>query len=148
MMMVSRDLIEIGVFTVVKYGKSHELDEEEEMRSIDLILDYYRLPRDRNPHLAYEAVTDALEQGIGLYKARQKQAFREIFNPIIWLAYLIRLPITVMERAGMLGHEKTKEMALRVYGRIIQIMITCVSPTSGRATNNGATKERSFLPSR
>lgn len=35
---------------------------------------------------AFQAVIDVLEQGIGLYKGRLRQAKFEIFNPIVWAA--------------------------------------------------------------
>ena len=65
----------------------------------DLILDYFRLPRERDAYQAYEAVMAALEQAIGVYEARLRQAKRDLFNPVVWVAHVIRLPITVMEHA-------------------------------------------------
>jgi hypothetical protein len=89
--------------------------------SYDVILDYFRLPRDHKPHLAYEATMNTLEQGIGTYQVALSHARRELYDPVAWLAKVIRIPITVMERAGFGGHEKTQELMLGGYVRFIKI---------------------------
>ncbi len=122
MWMVNWDLTYIGVATRVNY-KEDDLVDGAVINKYDLIMDYYRLPRSGNAHVAYQAVIDVLEQGIGLYKGRLKQAKLELFNPIIWAAYLIRIPITVMERAGFGASEKAQEMLVGWYARFMQILM-------------------------
>jgi hypothetical protein len=92
----------------------------------DVILDYFRLPRDGNNHGAYEAVMNTLEEGIGTYQAALMRAKRDMYNPLAWIAQLVRMPITVMERAGFGQHEKTQELMLGGYVRFIKIMMGVV----------------------
>src|SRR5580704_3885622 len=115
--MVWWDLHAVGVPTGVTYGKRIKDELEEDEDHYDVIIDYFRLPRRGDGHAAYEAVIDVLEQGIGLWKGRLRQSKFELFNPIIWSAKAIRLPITVMERAGFGANEKSQELLLGGYGK-------------------------------
>jgi hypothetical protein len=119
------DLEYAAVPTGVYYGKRGE--PEDEQRSFNVILDYFRLPREPGKeHYAFEATTGSLTEGIGIYEARKHQAFWEMFNPVVWVAYIIRLPITVMERAGLVGHEKTQDMVLSGYTLAIRLMMAAL----------------------
>jgi hypothetical protein len=89
-------------------------------------MDYYRLPRSGDGHGSYQAVIDILEEGIGAYKCWLKQAKLELFNPVIWAAYVIRIPITVMERAGFGANEKTQDMLIGWYARFMQVMMAII----------------------
>lgn len=119
--MVWWDLHQIGVDTVVIWKLRRAVGIDEEDRRFDVIMDYERLPRDGDGHPAFQAVIDVLEQGIGLYKGRLRQAKFEIFNPIVWVARAIRIPITVMERAGFGANRKTQDMLLGGYARFMKI---------------------------
>jgi hypothetical protein len=119
--MVWWDLNYIGVPTGVVYSERPIPGLEPEEKKYDVIMDYFRLPRSENAHGAFVAVIDVLEQGIGLWKGRLRQAKLELFNPIIWAAKAIRLPITVMERAGFGANEKTQELLLGGYGKFMRI---------------------------
>lgn len=119
--MVWWDLHHIGIDTVVVWQGRRALGIAEEDRKFDVIMDYGRLPREGDGHPAFQAVVDVLEQGIGLYKGRLRQAKFEMFNPIIWAARAIRIPITVMERAGFGRNEKTQDMLLGGYARFMKI---------------------------
>jgi hypothetical protein len=109
--------------TTVTHREYDDMQKAEVLVKYDLILDYYRLPRLPHPQGVCELVLDALEQGIGAYERRFKQAKRELYSPVAWVAHLIRLPITVMERAGFAGHEKTQELMLGGYARFMRIMM-------------------------
>jgi hypothetical protein len=126
MLMVYRDLEAIGIPTVVSYEEYDPVEGKDVLRKYNLIMDYYRLPRSGDGHASYQAVIDVLLEGIGAYKGWFKQAKRELFNPVIWAAYLIRIPITVMERAGFGAHEKTQAMMLGWYGRFVQVMMAII----------------------
>jgi hypothetical protein len=120
------DLHYAGVPTGMEY-RSRYADAKQKPRRYDVILDYFRLPREPgSEHGAFEAVMRVLTEGIGVYEARLEAAKREIFNPVVWAAHLIRLPITVMERAGFVGHEKTEELMLGGYVRFVKIMMGVV----------------------
>lgn len=119
--MVWWDLHHIGVDTGVVWKGRRILEAKEPDKKFDVIMDYERLPRQENGHEAFQAVIDVLEQGIGLYKGRLRQAKFEMFNPIMWVAHAIRIPITVMERAGFGANEKTQDMLLGGYARFMKI---------------------------
>lgn len=119
--MVWWDLHYIGVDTVVVWKGRRILEHKEPDKKFDVIMDYERLPRQENGHPAFQAVIDVLEQGIGLCKGRLRRAKMEMFNPIMWAAYAIRIPITVMERAGFGANKKTQDMLLGGYARFMRI---------------------------
>jgi|HubBroStandDraft_6_1064221.scaffolds.fasta_scaffold30862_3 hypothetical protein len=115
-----------GVPTGVYYERRNPVDQENEREHYDLILDYQRLPRQDDAYKSFQAVMGVLEQAIGVYDVRLNQAKREIFNPVAWAAHLIRLPITVMERAGLVGHEKTVEMVLGGYAKFMRVAMSVI----------------------
>jgi hypothetical protein len=67
-------------------------------RDWDIFENYFGLPRQDD---VFRFQIDALERAIGYYFALQERAFRELFSPITWLAFLVRIPIVVLERAGV-----------------------------------------------
>jgi hypothetical protein len=91
-------------------------------REYDLILDYFRLPRIAGEeHQPFEAVMRILNNGIGVFEARRDRAFAELFNPIQWIAWFIRLPINVMERIGFGSHNKqSQEMMVGGYVKVVR----------------------------
>lgn len=119
--MVWWDLNWIGVPTGVIWTERPVRGLEPERKEFDVVMDYFRLPRAENPHAAFVAVIDVLQQGIGLWKGRLRQSKFELFNPVIWAAKAIRLPITVMERAGFGANEKSQELLLGGYGKFMRI---------------------------
>jgi hypothetical protein len=50
----------------------------------------------------------------------------DFINPVIWAAYVIRIPITVMERAGFGASEKTQDMLIGWYARFMQFMMAII----------------------
>lgn len=121
MHVVRRDINYAEVATAVVHKHWDPVERKSQEDRYDLILDYFRLPRERDAYKAYEAVMAALEQAIGVYEARLRRAKRDLFNPVVWAAHLIRLPVTVMEHAGLVGHEKTADMVLGGYAKFMKI---------------------------
>lgn len=74
MLMVFRDLEAMGIPTVVGYDEYDPAKGKDVLKKYNLIMDYYRLPRPGDGHGAFQAVIDILEEGIGAYKGRLKQA--------------------------------------------------------------------------
>jgi len=126
MNIVCWDINRAGVTTGVIYKHWDTLEGKEEKESYDVVLDYFRLPRLLHAQRAYEAVMSTLEQAIGVYETRLMQSRREIYNPVVWAAHIIRLPITVMERAGLVGHAKTEEMVLGGYAKFMKISMAVI----------------------
>ena len=63
---------------------------------------------------AFELLLGAIERGVGSYLYRRKVALREMFNPINWIAYMLRLPIVILERAGIETANKVFTKNVRV----------------------------------
>jgi len=126
MQIVYWDINYTGVPTGVIHKHWDIVEQKDINQQFDVIIDYFRLPRDPNGARAYEAVMSTLEQAIGVYEARLRQAKREMFNPIVWVAHLIRIPITVMERAGLVGHEKTNEIVIGAYAKIMKYVMLVI----------------------
>lgn len=72
---------------------------------------------------AFRLLMTYLEEGIGMYELRLKIAFREIFYPTVWLAYVVRLPLTTLERAGI---QPSETLVTRIYGTVIQVLMLIV----------------------
>lgn len=70
----------------------------------------------------FEVLMTLLERAIGVYQEWQDAAFRDLFNPLVWLAWFIRLPISLRERAGLQG-EATASRVMQGYWWIIRVCI-------------------------
>jgi hypothetical protein len=123
MNVVRWDVNYAGVPTSFTHKYWHIIDKKDKEDHYDIIVDYFRLPRQDDAHHTYEAVISTLEQAIGVYEARLKQAKRDIFNPVVWVARIIRLPISALEHAGMIGNEKAQEMVLGGYAKFIKVLM-------------------------
>ena len=77
----------------------------EKPREYDLIVDYFRLPRTRQVRMRSRPLWEFLVTRSECTRRGKKRAFWEMFNPINWIANAIRLPFTIMERAGFASHE-------------------------------------------
>jgi len=88
--------------------------------SFDILNQYLHVPLGSpdGQHLIDPLMT-LLEKGIGVGMSRQERARYEFLYPTTWLAYLIRLPITVLVRAGILP---SSELIGSIYGKFIQIL--------------------------
>jgi hypothetical protein len=98
-----------GIQTVYVYRKEKPIypfplaakEPEVEPIRFDIILQYFDIEKTGvSSRVNFEAIMRALDQGIGAYEFRKKTAFWEIFNPGMWIAHLIRLPIWILRRAG------------------------------------------------
>lgn len=119
-------LNEVGVLTgIVSIRREpslgeHGVIEREVTEKHDIILDYLDLGHQQR---TYELLMRSLERGIGIYQSRMKIAYRELFNPIVWFAYLIRIPIAVMEHAGI---SPTERLVAGFYSVVIRILMFLV----------------------
>lgn len=122
MMLVTQHLRQCGVGTGVVITRFNRLENRRETTNHDLVLDYFRMSNDDelDRHRNFEELVERLDMGIGLHKNRLPHAKHDLFNPIMWMAYVIRLPITVLERAGMMSHPKNQEKFLNVYAWVVQ----------------------------
>jgi hypothetical protein len=126
MQIVHRAVNFAGVSTRVIHRHWDSVEQKEVEQGYELILDYPRLPRGTRPQDAYESVMSVLEQAIGVYESRLRQSKWDFINPVVWIAYLIRLPITVLERAGLVSHDKTAEMMLGGYAKFMKYAMSVI----------------------
>ncbi len=90
----------------------------------DIIADYFQLQsNDTNRQETFELLMRMIEEGIGVYAMRQDRAFWELFNPLFWVAMLVRSPIWVLQRAGLAGDEQMRSLIVGVYGKSIYLLI-------------------------
>ena len=117
---VSLMLREVGLSTIFTRSNvnSHGAPIPTKQESFDIITGYLHAPfGSLDGQRIVGPLITLLEEGIGTYLARQENARRELFYPTVWLAYILRLPITVLIRAGILP---SGEFVTNIYGKLLQ----------------------------
>jgi hypothetical protein len=122
-------LNELGISTVVTRGIGKPqvgdagIDHPQEEEKYDIVGNYLdgRVGSLEGQY-SFDLLMRMVEEGIGVYQLRQEMAFRELFYPTVWLAYLVRLPLNVFERAGLVPEDKT---VVDIYAKIL-ILVTAV----------------------
>jgi hypothetical protein len=100
--------------------QSEPKEREIETISYDVILQYfYSGTMKISAFETFKAVIHVTDQGIGAYEFRKKAAFWEIFNPAIWIAHLIRLPMWILHRAGFAPSQKFYESFIKTLVLVI-----------------------------
>jgi hypothetical protein len=94
---------------VTTSGYEHDLESEKlRMKEVrkrhDLIDDYFELPQ-RTDY--FDLVLQTLERGIGGAEEMKRRARLRMFNPIWWIAWVVGLPIRILEYAGVPMDEAT-----------------------------------------
>lgn len=121
--LVSGFLFQAGIATTFTFSQP-SFDREKDRVVMDpagrydVIIQYFELPGGdlgRARQEWFEKVMNVLEQGIGVYEARRARALREKFNPLSWLAGILRIPLIVLGRAGLLDTEEGPSVVLRGY---------------------------------
>lgn len=121
LMVAFRDLQQAGITARTNINVYSQVEQRETMRDCDLILDYFRLhDRDDNQR-AYESLLQRLDMGIGVYQASLPATRRALYSPISWMAYVIRIPVAIFERAGLASHPKTQEKLIDAYAWVMRI---------------------------
>ena len=85
----------------------------------DLVQNYFDLLGMAGPLESIGRLVSALDQGIGYYGDLKRTAFWRMFSPVTWLAWFVRLPLTVLERAGVASSN-------RIYGWFIQGLVALI----------------------
>jgi hypothetical protein len=106
--LVSSVLHYISIPTVVSQSDyEHDLTSEklalkEVERNYDLVEHYFELPRQgRGRQQFFTLLMQTMERGIGGFEESRQAAIRRAFSPITWLAWVVEIPIKVLERAGV-----------------------------------------------
>lgn len=89
-------------------------------RQYDLIRDYFEIP---HSGASFDLVMSALDRGIGYYSDRQKWALIEMFNPIFWIAFTLRIPFLVLQFAGI---ETEGKILAGIYGFLIKTIMMLI----------------------
>lgn len=126
LMVVVRTLHEAGILSQSRVSHHDPIQNREITRTYDLVLDYFVLSDSDDRQNAYDALLERLDMAIGMYKARLPRAKRELFSPITWMAHVVRLPITILERAGLAAHPQSQEMILSGYGKLLKALIVAI----------------------
>jgi hypothetical protein len=77
----------------------NDAKEKPKTRNYDVILDYLRLPERPGRTRYFVETLRVTDQGIGVLEAVKDRRKRQFYNPLYWVAQLIRLPVTVGELA-------------------------------------------------
>jgi hypothetical protein len=125
---VHRMLYEVGIptritRTVRDLNLSPEGQRQFREQQNDIISDYFDLQSDQNHQHIFELIMRTLEEGIGVYEMREERAFWELFNPLFWVAMLVRAPIWILQRAGLAGDEQMRSLIVGIYGKLIYLLL-------------------------
>lgn len=129
--LVARDLYVAAVETRIRFERTernydfekHIAVFEEKKEIYDVIEHYFDLPRSRD---SFDAVMAAIERGIGIYEGRKAAAISEKYNPVHWLAALVRLPLTVIEDAGISEDTETHSKFANLYMWALKIILLII----------------------
>ena len=134
---VESSLFVMGVPLEVSFKHTEwDLEQQKEVTEThryNLIGDYYQLQRE-NRHV-HELIMEALEMGIGQYQLRSDRAKYQLVSPIEWIAFTLRLPIEIFERAGFLTTEEQHSKFVSVYETVARLLVLLI--LGGVATKFG-----------
>lgn len=123
---IHRDLhrAEIPTDMVEVTKKSTKFDKEGHVVETVIVKgsDYDILEHFHGHQNVFQVLMTEMERAIGVYQEWQNAAFRDFFNPLVWLAWFIRLPISLRERAG-LQDAATASCVIQGYGWIIRVCV-------------------------
>src|SRR5574341_1540963 len=94
-----------------KYDKN--MEEKIIKREYDLVENYFELLHQASGH-PHDMLSNSLERAIGYYEVRKERAFIELFNPLTWIALILRAPDYIRYRAG-LTNEKTNSITEKMF---------------------------------
>jgi len=86
----------------------------------DLLADFMIFPENYHRQ-RLEALMRRLEMAIGVYEERKRNAIRDWFNPLFWIAAVIRIPVSILEFAGLISAYEEHSAIIKLYGWAIRI---------------------------
>lgn len=90
-------------------------------KEYDLISDLFQLPVRSRANM-YDMLISTIDRGIGFYKRRKRYAFRQLYNPIFWAAYVFRIPLLIIHMMGLVSTEEAASRMLKVYIWLFRIV--------------------------
>jgi hypothetical protein len=128
-LIIHRDLhrAEIPTHMAEETRKPTKFDKEGDVVETVIVKgsDYDILENFHGRQNVFEVLMTLLERAIGVYQEWQDAAFRDLFNPLVWLAWFIRLPISILEHAG-LSDESVTSRVIQGYGWIIRVCMVAL----------------------
>jgi hypothetical protein len=121
---VVRDMDMVGVshgMTVSGGG----ISQSESKVQYDLLADFTIFP-DNYHQERLEALMHQLELAIGAYEERKRSALRDWFNPLFWIAAVIRIPVWILELAGLISAHEEHSAIVKLYGWAVRIAFLLV----------------------
>jgi len=92
------------------------------VREFDIILDLFDYLNGARTK-PYDVVVNTLNQGIGYYENAEHRAFWELFNPLSWIAFILRIPLLIIQKAGLVSDEEVASKILIFYVWLVRIII-------------------------
>ena len=89
------------------------------------LLEHYFEPDHHGSFDNYRHLIQALDRAIGVFEHKKKQEFWQLFNPATYIAWVLRFPISILERVGVEGDEASSVM-IKAYGWLIRLMMLLV----------------------
>jgi hypothetical protein len=133
--LVSRDLDLVGIQTRVSWNTSDpEFDYDNSREKYvnhehhrDLIDGYFEMQREepRMRGQAFDLVLQKADRGIGVYEHLKSAAIHRTFNQIWWLAYLVSIPVRVLDHAGLGGAQADSKL-VSAYGWTLRIVFLLI----------------------
>ena len=118
---VRRDLFYANV--VVNYTSITDEFGEEVRQSFDIILEFFEFLRRSPGRSSHNLIISSLDQGIGYYEDRKNRCFWDFFNPFAWLGYIVRIPLIVIEKAGIVPDKDAASKLLKFYEWLIRSLV-------------------------
>ena len=106
-------------------GNPHPRGGEEAYREYDIIWQFFAWIEGSSAR-AYELIIGKLDQGLGYYEAIKYKAKRDIFNPIAWIAFILRIPSIIIEKTGLVPPEKGASFLFKMYALLIRGLILII----------------------
>jgi hypothetical protein len=91
----------------------------------DLLADFTIFPENYHQQ-RLEVLMHRLEMVIGAYEERKQNAIRDWFNPLFWLAAVIRIPVSILEFAGLISTYEEHSALIKFYGWAVRIAFLSV----------------------
>ena len=93
---------------------------EEVTREYDLILDFFQYV---NRTSSLDMIVGSIDRGIGFYEDFQKRRFWDLFNPLAWLALIIKIPLIIIQKADLVEDEEAGSRLMKLYGWAVKSLM-------------------------
>jgi len=95
---------------------------KKERREYDLISHFFELPHDPSATY-YEMLLSVIDRAIGFYEQIKRAVFRDLFNPIFWVACIFRIPLLIIQKMGMVSTKEAASQIFKIYIWMIRILV-------------------------